>query len=68
MTGDIHDFYGPYQIHTAHDGHKLVFVKGICEAFDMDSEKLKKIVQDKIFEHKAELLKWESLLWVINES
>ena len=65
---EVHDFYGPYQIQTTHDGHRLVFVKGVYEAFDMDSEKLNKIVKNKIFEHRAELLKWESLLWVLDNA
>jgi hypothetical protein len=44
---EVHDFEGPYQIHTTHDGHRLVFVKGVYESFDMSSERLSKIVQQK---------------------
>lgn len=61
MTADVHDFYGPYQIHTAHDGHRIVFVKGICEAFDLNSPKLKSTVQSKIIELQGELMKWQLL-------
>lgn len=61
MTADIHDFYGPYQIHTTHDGHRIVFVKGIYEAFGMDSPKLKSTVQSKITELQGELMKWQLL-------
>lgn len=66
MTGDVHDFYGPYQIHTAHDGHKIVFVKGIYEAFDVESPKLNSIVQSKITELQGELMKWQLLKDQIN--
>ena len=61
MTDPIHDFYGPYQIHNTHDGHAIVFVKGICEAFDFESEKLTEIVNTKIKELNTELLKWNAL-------
>ena len=66
MTDDIHDFYGPYQIHTTHDGHRIVFVKGVYEAFDMESPKLKSRVQSKITELQGELMKWQLLKDQIN--
>ena len=61
MQEQIHDFYGPYQIHNTHDGHSLVFVKGHYTAFDMDSDKLAEIVNAKISELNTELLKWNAL-------
>ena len=67
MTGDIHDFYGPYQIHTTHDGHTIVFIKGIYEAFDFESEKLTEIINTKIQELNTELLKWNALKTAIGK-
>jgi len=61
MTAEVHDFHGPYQIHNTHDGHSIVFVKGHYTAFDMNSDKLTKIVNDKISELNTELLKWNAL-------
>ena len=61
MTADVHDFYGPYQIHNTHDGHTIVFVKGIYEAFDFESERLAEHVNAKIQELNTELLKWNAL-------
>ncbi len=55
------DFYGPYQIRTTHDGHTLVFIKGKYEVFDLESEKLAKIIDAKISELNTELLKWNAL-------
>ena len=62
---EIHDFDGPYQIHTTHDGHRLVFVKGVYETFDMSSERLSKIVQQKINDATVELTKWKALQKVL---
>ena len=61
QVDQVHDFYGPYQIHNTHDGHSLVFVKGHYTAFGMDSEKLADIVNAKISELNTELLKWNAL-------
>ena len=61
MSNQIHDFYGPYQIHNTHDGHTIVFVKGIYEAFDFESERLAEIVNTKIHDLNTELLKWNAL-------
>jgi hypothetical protein len=62
---EVHDFEGPYQIHNTHDGHRLVFVKGVYEAFDMSSERLSKIVQQKINDATVELTKWKALQKVL---
>jgi hypothetical protein len=67
MTAEVHDFYGPYQIHNTHDGHSLVFIKGISEAFDIDSERLAGIVESKITELNTELLKWNALRTAIGK-
>jgi hypothetical protein len=64
MTNEIHDFNGPYQIHTHPDGD-LVFIKnegGKGGAYDYDSPNLRKIVEGKIAYHKTELMKWNILL------
>jgi 4-aminobutyrate aminotransferase-like enzyme len=61
MKKEIHDFYGPYQIHNTHDGHPIVFLKGHYTAYDMESEKLIEIVNNKITELNTELLKWNAL-------
>ena len=58
---EVHDFHGPYQIHNTHDGYSIVFVKGHYTAFDMGSDKLAEIVNDKISELNTELLKWNAL-------
>lgn len=58
---ETHDFYGPFQIHNTHDGHTLVFVKGIYEAFDFDSDRLTDIIEGRITELNTELLKWNAL-------
>ena len=68
MQEQIHDFYGPYQIHKTHDGHSLVFVKGVYEAFDFDSKRLKVIVEKKISELENEYIKWNSLLGKISDA
>jgi len=65
MTDEVHDFEGPYQIHTTHDGHRLVFVKGVYEAFDMSSERLGEIVQQRINDATIELTKWKALQKVL---
>jgi hypothetical protein len=58
---EVHDFEGPYQIHNTHDGHTLVFVKGIYEAFDFQSDQLTNIIEGKISALNTELLKWNAL-------
>jgi hypothetical protein len=58
---EVHDFEGPYQIHNTHDGHTLVFVKGIYEAFDFQSDGLTNIIEGKISALNTELLKWNAL-------
>ena len=58
---EVNDFSGPYQIHNTHDGTSLVFIKGHYAAYDMDSEKLIEIVNDKIAQLNTELLKWNAL-------
>jgi hypothetical protein len=58
---EVHDFEGPYQIHNTHDGHTLVFVKGIYEAFDFQSDRLTNIIEGKISALNTELLKWNAL-------
>ena len=61
MTEEVNDFYGPYQIRKTHDGHTLVFVKEHYAAYDMESERLAEIVNNKISELNTELLKWNAL-------
>ena len=61
MTEEVNDFYGPYQIRKTHDGHTLVFVKDHYAAYDMESERLSEIVNNKISELNTELLKWNAL-------
>lgn len=61
MSDEVHDFTGPYQIHITHDGHRLVFVRGVNEAFDISSERLGELVQQKINDATVELTKWKSL-------
>lgn len=66
--GEVHDFYGPYQIHTHPDGD-LVFIKngaGHGGVYSMTSEKLMDRVKGKIAEHEQELMKWNLLLDRIN--
>jgi len=65
VTNEVHDFEGPYQIHVTHDGHRLVFVKGVYEAFDMSSERLGEIVQQRINDATIELTKWKALQKVL---
>ena len=65
---EVHDFEGPYQIHTTHDVHRLVFVKGVYEAFDMSSERLSKIVQQRINDTTVELTKWKALQKVLSDA
>lgn len=65
---EVHDFEGPYQIHTTHDGHRLVFVKGVYEAFDPESDRLSRIVQQKINDTTVELTKWKALQKVIQDA
>lgn len=57
---EVHDFYGPYQIHVHHDGHVVVFLKD-KGAYSLDSERLEEIVNQEIFNMENELLKWRSL-------
>jgi hypothetical protein len=57
---EIHDFYGPYQIHVAHDGSEIVFIKN-QGAFSPDSERLKRIVDQKMSELLVEYTKWKTL-------
>ena len=61
MDGEVNDFYGPYQIRKAHDGHELIFIKGIPIAFDFTSERLKEIVDQKLAELAVEYTKWKTL-------
>jgi len=67
MTDEVHDFEGPYQIHVTHDGHRLVFLKGVYEAFDLSSERLGTLVQQRINDATVELMKWKSLQRVIQD-
>ena len=70
MKGEIHDFYGPYQIHKHPDGD-LVFIKnqgGHGGMYSINSEKLLNKVKVKIEEHEEELMKWNILLDRINEN
>ena len=66
MSSEIHDFHGPYQIHT-HPQGDVVFIKngGI---YSYDSDKLREIVTSKISEYNAELMKWNILLDRINNN
>ena len=59
--GEINDFYGPYQIHKTHDGHEVIFVKGVPQAFDLTSERLREIVDQKLAELAVEYTKWKTL-------
>ena len=72
MKNEVHDFAGPYQIHT-HPDRDIVFVKndgmsGLGGAYDYDSPRLLEIVQGKIAEHETELMKWNLLLDRINDN
>jgi len=72
MKGEVHDFAGPYQIHT-HPDRDIVFIKnegmnGLGGAYDYDSPRLLEIVQNKIAEHETALMKWNLLLDRINEN
>ena len=61
QVNEVHDAYGPYQIHVQHDGVPLVFIKNMG-AYSLDSPRLKELVVKKIVEKEKEILKWESLL------
>jgi hypothetical protein len=72
MKDEIHDFAGPYQIHT-HPDHDIVFIKnegmnGLGGAYSYDSPKLFDIVNNKIAEHETQLMKWNLLLDRINKN
>jgi hypothetical protein len=72
MKDEIHDFSGPYQIHT-HPDRDIVFIKnegmnGLGGAYDYDSTRLLEIVNNKIAEHKTQLMKWNLLLDRINKN
>lgn len=72
MSNEIHDFAGPYQIHT-HPDRDIVFIKnegmsGMGGAYDYDSPTLLNIVHKKIAEHETALMKWNVLLERINQN
>ena len=70
MKDEIHDFTGPYQIHT-HPDRDIVFIKnegGLGGAYSYDSVRLRQIVDMKITEHETELMKWNLLLDRINDN
>ena len=58
---EIHDFNGPYQIHTLHTGDDVVFVRNHYGAYSYDSKNLLQLVNGKISEHTTELSKWNIL-------
>lgn len=64
---EVNDFYGPYQIRKMHDGHELIFVKGVPQAFDPTSERLREIVDQKLAELAVEYTKWKTLSERIND-
>ena len=61
QVNEVHDAYGPYQIHVQHDGVPIVFIKNMG-AYSLDSPRLKELVTKKIVEKEKEILKWKSLL------
>lgn len=61
MSGDVHDFYGPYQVREYDDGQKLVFIKGIAMGYSIDSPILQEKVQRKLNELNTDLMKWQLL-------
>ena len=70
MKDEVHDFTGPYQIHT-HPDRDIVFVKnegGLGGAYSYDSPRLLDIVNMKLAEHETELMKWNLLLDRINKN
>ena len=67
IMDEVNDFYGPYQIRNAHDGHPLVFIKGHYAAYGMESKKLAEIIESKIHELNTELLKWNALRTAIGK-
>ncbi len=72
MSNEIHDFSGPYQIHT-HPDRDIVFIKnegmnGLGGAYDYDSPALLKIVHRKIAEHETALMKWNVLIERIKDN
>ena len=66
MKDEIHDFYGPYSIHKTHDGEYLIFIKGVGGVYGPESEKLIKIVEDKIADLESDLKKFNYLLEMIS--
>jgi hypothetical protein len=58
---EIHDFEGPYQVHTLHTGDDVVFIKGHYGVYSYDSTGLRELVINKIVEHETELMKWNIL-------
>jgi hypothetical protein len=58
---EIHDFNGPYQVHTLHNGDDIVFVKDHYGVYSYDSASLHEVVMNKIVEHETGLMKWNIL-------
>ncbi len=58
---EIHDFEGPYQIHTLANGDEIVFVRNHYGVYSYDSDRLREVVMGKISEHTTELSKWNLL-------
>ena len=58
---EIHDFNGPYQIHTLHTGDDVIFVKNHYGVYSYDSDQLREVVMSKIIEHETDLMKWNIL-------
>ena len=58
---EIHDFEGPYQIHTPENGDDIVFIKGHYAVYSYDSDRLREVVMSKIIEHETDLMKWNIL-------
>ena len=58
---EIHDFEGPYQIHTLANGDEIVFVRNHYGVYSYDSQNLLRLVDGKINEHTTELSKWNLL-------
>ena len=57
----VHDFEGPYQIHTHKNGDDIVFIKGHYAVYSYDSDRLREVVMSKIIEHETDLMKWNIL-------
>ncbi len=58
---EIHDFEGPYQIHTLANGDEIVFVRNHYGVYSYDSQNLLRLVDGKINKHTTELSKWNIL-------